>query len=315
MSPDIYIHLYSLKSKYVLNSTSERASFEGALIRVNGGFGCIHPWQELGDPGLGDLIDSLRVGDASQPLIRNALGCARVDGEARRRGVNLFDGISVPKSHATLVNPQEQLGRAVEDGFTVVKMKAGRDLETEVQFLNHTVRQYLELRWRLDFNQACTREQFDKFLADLSEEVIERIDFFEDPCSPNENIDGVAVPMAIDKGVEFAAKPYSVAVVKPAVDDVEAICKMAARRDLKTVFTSYMDHPLGQSYAAYVAGVSCKKYGGLVDTRAGLMTHDLFEPNAFTEALGVSSPSWQSASGTGLGFDDLLEALDWEKLS
>lgn len=46
----------------------------------------------------------------------------------------------------------------------------------------------------------------------------------------------------------------------------------------------------------------------------GLQTHRLFEGNVFIEALGDFSPEFKVPDGTGLGFDDLLEALPWTKL-
>ena len=82
----------------------------------------------------------------------------------------------------------------------------------------------------------------------------------------------------------------------------------------KAVFTSYMEHPLGQAFAAYEAGRAMQNYMGLVDV-GGLMTHGLFEPTAFTEALGKPNPQWMYQDGTGLGFDHQLEALEWKRLN
>ena len=43
--------------------------------------------------------------------------------------------------------------------------------------------------------------------------------------------------------------------------------------------------------------------------------HHLFEPNAFTEALGPWMPEFHAPPGNGLGFDDLLGKLPWKRLS
>jgi len=45
-----------------------------------------------------------------------------------------------------------------------------------------------------------------------------------------------------------------------------------------------------------------------------LQTHHLFEKDAFTESLGAWKPDFTVPEGTGLGFDDALAALTWEKL-
>jgi O-succinylbenzoate synthase len=106
---------------------------------------------------------------------------------------------------------------------------------------------------------------------------------------------------------------YDVSVVKPVINKVQKICDAAQMTGRKVVVTSYMDHPVGQCYAAYCAGIVNEQYLGLVDKRCGLMTHGLFDSNAFTERLGKVSPHWNSNSrDKGLGFDDLLEEIDWK---
>jgi O-succinylbenzoate synthase len=79
------------------------------------------------------------------------------------------------------------------------------------------------------------------------------------------------------------------------------------------VLTSYMDHPLGQAFAAWEAARLALQFPGLVGI-CGLQTHHLFEPDGFVELLGPWSPQFQAPPGTGLGFDDLLAALPWTPL-
>ena len=75
------------------------------------------------------------------------------------------------------------------------------------------------------------------------------------------------------------------------------------------MFTSAMDHPLGQLFAAYEASV----FPGDVDD-CGLLTHWLFEPDPFSELLGVTDRRLVAPGGVGLGFGELLEALPWKAL-
>jgi O-succinylbenzoate synthase len=52
----------------------------------------------------------------------------------------------------------------------------------------------------------------------------------------------------------------------------------------------------------------------LVDL-CGLCTHHLFDRDPFFEQLSVNEGVLQvDRSGTGLGFNDVLEVLDWEEL-
>ncbi|MGJ8672403.1 enolase C-terminal domain-like protein [Rubritalea sp.] len=314
MAKPLYIHRYTLQSRSVLNSRSERSEYKGVLIRKGDGIGCVHPWTELGDPSLESLIESLRDGDYRPALIQNAMECVRLDGEARQSGVALFDGVKAPDSHATLVDGESQIEAAVEAGFRVMKLKAGRNLQREAEWLDAAHLRYPDLRWRLDFNQCLDRSELDGFVNHFSEGLVKSIDFLEDPCSEGESIDDVSIALAVDREVSQCAGPYKYAVVKPAGDKVELVCQRAIEQSMRVVFTSYMDHPIGQSYAAYVAGKISAQYGDLIDAHCGLMTHGLFEPDAFTEALGKPCPEWSPAEGTGLGFDTLIEQLDWERL-
>ena len=65
MREPIHVWRYVLKSRTELNAVSERTEFEGALIRIGDGFGCLHPWPELGDPGLEDLLEELGLNQYS----------------------------------------------------------------------------------------------------------------------------------------------------------------------------------------------------------------------------------------------------------
>jgi o-succinylbenzoate synthase len=55
------------------------------------------------------------------------------------------------------------------------------------------------------------------------------------------------------------------------------------------------------------------QFPGLVGL-CGLQTHHLFEPDGFTGELGPWAPAFKPPSGTGLGFNDLLDALPWTRL-
>jgi len=48
--------------------------------------------------------------------------------------------------------------------------------------------------------------------------------------------------------------------------------------------------------------------------RCGLMTHVLYEPDAFFERVERDGARLLPPRGTGLGFDDLLERLPWTSI-
>ena len=120
--------------------------------------------------------------------------------------------------------------------------------------------------------------------------------------------------MAVDREVEDACGGYGVAVIKPAVNELEPILERASDEGKRVVITSYMDHPVGQSFAACEAAKAYRSFPNVVDT-CGLITHGLFEPDEFSAALGEPGPDFNPPCGTGLGFDELLKALPWKHLS
>ena len=97
---------YDLIPRKSLNSRTSREPRRGALLRFdfeNGqtGFADLHPWAELGDEPLFDQLRHLKVGRLTT-LTERSLEMARADAEARTQRVNLFEGLSIPRSHYLL---------------------------------------------------------------------------------------------------------------------------------------------------------------------------------------------------------------------
>ena len=64
----IYFHPYTLYSRGSLNAVSVRREFHGALIRVDEGVGCLHPWPEFGDEPIDEQLSILRDGGTSRVI-------------------------------------------------------------------------------------------------------------------------------------------------------------------------------------------------------------------------------------------------------
>jgi len=320
MKSKIYIHRYLMHSRQGLNSRSHLTEHEGALIKVEvdgvSGYGCLHPWVELGDSSLNELISQLKEGRISRQ-VNCALECADADRKARVLGVSLFDDLEVPMSHATIVGGIDRVELAVAAGFDTVKLKMGRDGLANSKLLNELHEIFPELRIRLDFNGVSGVGAMEHLLREGGEGLRRQIDFIEDPFPLGDPAwdtlrDRYGVKFAVDRGVSKAVGEFDVSVVKPAINKIQKICDAAQMAGRNVVVTSYMDHPVGQCYAAYCAGKANGEYLGLINKRCGLMTHGLYEPTEFTAKLGGVSPKWNSSrNATGLGFDDLLDTLDW----
>ncbi len=286
----IWKHLYMLGDR------------KGALIKVlteNGaGFADVHPWPELGDDPLERQLDLLQMGVLT-PLTKQSLRFCEIDAKARENKESVFQSLAVPDSHYLLPRLDqasvEEVVRAEKEGFRVFKVKMGKDLPRELRLLK-TCLAVSSANWRLDFNGRLDENGRTFFLSEMS--TVDSIEFCEDPfahsCGP--------FPLPIAK--DFVdAKEYQFRIVKPAVDDW-----MAIKETVPIVYTSYLGHPVGQCTDAYVSGrQKCQAV-------CGLHSHRVYPKNPFSERLSWSGPKWQSPGGTGWGFDDLLDAISWERV-
>jgi o-succinylbenzoate synthase len=281
----IWIHRYELMPRQPLSGIARAGKREGALLRVDEGFADVHPWPELGDAPLDEQLALLARGETT-PLTRASLQMARLDADARRRGVSLFDGLTIPESHWPGPDPPI--------GFDTVKVKDAAEIPPHV-------------RVRIDFNGRLTPDEFSRVARTLPSE---RVDFVEDPVDWDEQTwrrlrRATGLRLALDRGAMQEPSPEAVDVVvhKPAISQAFPDVSQPV------VVTSYMDHPVGQLGAAWVAA------SNPTDARCGLATHVLYEPDAFTERLQLDGARLVPPGGTGIGFDDLLEQIPWKVLS
>lgn len=175
---DIAYHRYGLKLRGAAggNARSQRRVLEGFLIRVDGGYGCVQPWPELGDGTLEEQWQALRSGGRTR-LLDRAFECAKADGVARREGRSLFAGLVVPQSHATVIGKVDFAGLKAE-GFSVVKLKGGRDWQEVLERMREAVAE--GLRVRVDFNGMLDGQAFLDFTR-AAEDIRAAVDFVEDP--------------------------------------------------------------------------------------------------------------------------------------
>lgn len=316
----VFYYEYSLTACGPLNAKTAELCRTGALIRTDeGGYGCIHPWTELGDASLQEELEALRRG-APLPLGLRALDCAAADGAARKQGINLFTGLHIPDSHATLPSCVSPATVRLMDmkGFKAGKIKAGANLSAVKERLTILASMAPSWRWRLDFNGSLNETEALKFWKSLSHDLRCQIEFIEDPCpfslSSWERLVDAGMSLALDLGSDQVHQPpmYKdlpvTRIVKPA--------REATPDDLydPPVFTTVMDHPLGQLWAVYEAAYYYRNALPTEIPLCGLSTHLLFQPDPFIDQMGGLNPKVSIPEGTGLGFDQMLEELPWKAL-
>lgn len=316
---------YELLPHVSLRSRITHHSRQGALLKVEFkdglvGYADCHPWEEFGDKSLAQQLHLLGQ-STTTPLTERSLYYARLDSQARSQKISLFDGLSIPESHFLIPNLLQwdpaNISTALQQGFTRFKVKLGASLDLELTQLIQLIALFPsnEIKVRLDFNLKLTVDQFEKVIRVLRP-WREFIDFFEDPI-PYDTTQWTTW----QKDGHFLACDYQsqqaithsnaarVLVIKPAIQDESAYMNTIGPQ--RYVFTSYLDHPLGQLTAAYTAALSYKSFSGKVDI-CGLLSHKVYQTNKFSEQMPLKGPTFVPPHGTGFGFDSLLAKQKWK---
>lgn len=290
----IAYHRYTLKAK---ETSMER---EGALLCIDGGFADCHPWVELGDLPLQEQLKLLSLSKTT-PLTERSLYFARLDREARAEKRSLFDGLAIPPSHHLLLKITEEI-----PDTAVFKIKMGKELEKEKRELIRLL-ENVPCRVRIDFNARLNAHEFQGFLEEM-DPFLPFFDFIEDPFPFDAKAwralqEKYGVSLACDAGSERAIGLPHVLILKPAVQSHLPFQHLAQ----ELVVTSYLDHPIGQLSAAYIAAQ-------LNVSLCGLCSHLVYQTNEFSAQLPQKGPYLTPPEGTGFGFDDLLAKIPWKKL-
>jgi O-succinylbenzoate synthase len=321
---------YELLPRGKISELARENPRAGALLKVefdqgSVGYADIFPWPELGDATLGEQIEFLRNGLLT-PLLRNTLEFAFIDSKSRAQGESLWKDLSLPLSHFLITETSqaaptqashEELESARAQGFDHFKIKLGSDprkAAEEVKKISNALG--FDARLRLDFNSALTQDGYFTFVNALKGAAI-NIDYIEDPTPWNHsNPGGFGVPetpftLAVDREATQAmqASQPTVVVIKPALQDWKYCVRRAKALGIRPIFSSYLDHPVGQMFAAWASATSSPH------ETCGLLSHLAYEPNEFSERISHRGPRLvPPQNGTGIGFDDLLEKRAWKNV-
>ena len=297
---------YQLTQKSALNRMDLSAVREGVLIRVDGNkYACIHPWPELGDSTLAECLSDLRAGNEN-PLVARALYAAEQFGQFVEDAPKIQSHATLPKLNGTPVL------EAVDAEFQGVKVKRGKDWVRLRKKTEAFIKGYPCLRWRFDFNGAMkSHRELSQFLGWHPRA---QIDFIEDPFDDTTLADSWrGFPIAYDRVIpEQLNLEQNFLIAKPALQSLEEIDELATGFSQKVVFTSYMDHPVGQLFALQEAQRFYKKHGIETPPLCGLATQDLYEATPYHALLGASNPMLEHPPIAEL--ISLLEKEDWQVL-
>ncbi len=335
----IEIAKYTLKPKSFLNAKSKSLDLkEGFLLKIDFnnfgiGYSDCFSWEILGDISIIKQIENLKNGIYNTHL-EKSIYFAYIDAQFRSKNSNVFENLNLLRNHYTCTNYTELNFKFIEflsyNCFLKIKLKCGLSINDEIILIKNIapILKKLKMSLRLDFNSNMDSHEFCLFLSSIKENL-DIIDFIEDPIVYHKNdwvnlknlfpklsfaVDRVHEDFYYVDGENYREKSYDYLVLKPAIQNINKIFKNPRIKRNSFVFTSYMDHPLGQLSALFEATLF---YSEALQTQheCGFLTHSLYEKNSYSELLTVSDTKLiPSLEGKGFGFDALLEKEHWRKL-
>lgn len=320
---------YTLKPVQHLSALATLGERQGVLLKVEWpdglvGYADLHPWTELGDASWEEQLAGLRKGQVSV-MLEQSIWMARKDAQLRQGGKNAFEGLATIKNNYIVsdigIETEDLIARLKSEGFETVKIKVGRDLQKEAEFISLLGRDGA-FKLRLDFNAMGTWQTYERFMSRIDKVALQRVQYVEDPFPFEAQAWTEAkrfAPLAIDNEAskvdlkKLKGKPFDVVVLKPAKMDVNSTVQNCIIHDLKIAVTSYMDHPVGVIHALAVASELKKAHPQRI-LDAGCMTIKLFQMDAYSAEVVISGPFLKRPAGRGIGFDALLTKEPWTQL-
>ncbi len=319
---------YALSFPASINSQACDVFREGLLVKLNKdsqfGFSSICPLPKFGDPSVEECIDILNCKKNDYPfIIKRALDNALIDHEFRSQHKPLLSEVELPQCYSLY-----KKGMSL-DSNSQIKFKVGINLDFEADKINKLFNVasdfdsnfdsnlHLNTKIILDFNQ---KKGMDVFLNKLHSRVIDSILYIEDPAEQTDELKKIIkkykISLAADfrKDVDFL-NISSVLIIKPTREDElssQQIKRFINNKNCSIVFTSYMDHPIGQLFGLYRAASFYKNNNISQISQAGFSTLLMFpELNLDKRFLFDKNKFCDLSKEFGIGFNGYLNSIDW----
>jgi len=309
---------YTLEYNPDFHAIQKQSKRYGALLKVTFldgliGYADCHPWPELGDQPLLEQLKALKEKKTTS-LLTCSLNFARLDAEARSQQQSLLSPHDGPINHFLITDLSQWNKEKIDflriKGFKRIKIKLGYSLNSEITDLLNLFSS-TSLNLCFDFNEKLSYNTFKSFILAI-DSLKPLIDYIEDPF-PYDPILWTAaqkelqIPLACDRQALFAShypNSFSKLIIKPAILPLELFDHIPHQN---LIITSYLDHPLGQLSAAYMAAKIDPKQQNI----HGLLSHHAYKPNIFSLQLSDNHPQFTCPKGSGFGFEKELSQLPW----
>ncbi|HMN69113.1 MAG TPA: hypothetical protein PKC28_11285 [Bdellovibrionales bacterium] len=301
----IWCHRYALKSR-----DGKRPARVGALLKIEWvmnqvGYSDLHPWPEFGEPELDAHLESVAKLQFT-PLADISVEFNYLDRDFRLRNRNAFAGLILPRAHRLSFDWRDldlpALSALQRQGFTHLKVKMGRDLKAESEFLVNMA-YATTLMWRIDMNGRLSADEFTAWWQALDPAVRKRVDFVEDPIG--EGRLKIGGPWARDW---TDVSPALIRVLKPVREKLTELSSFN-----RVIFTHGLDHSFGQACALWTASRYYADHPKRLEV-CGLASPGIYEADEFSRVWDCPGPRLKPPPGLGFGFDDVLGSVKWEQI-
>lgn len=303
------------------------------------GYADLHPWTSLGDQTIDEQIKFWKSGHTASQL-QQSLNMARKDALARLQGREGVRYLPAIKNHTLLLDKHLEIeafrapakNTLEKSEPKIFKWKISPDnLEHASTFLNAVKSVQNNSVWRLDANALLNFETVVAFWKSLTPEARACIQFVEDPCPYQEShwnqLEELGIPLAIDfettKWLSSANKTSPTSshqtyfVFKPAVQNMTWWSEWLQEHPHRFLITSYLDHPVGLLQAQWVAEDLSIEFPDLLQVCGLNLPIGREVLSAYWPGLHLNqntNPSWQGQPSVGIGFQQMLENLEWVEL-
>lgn len=301
---------YQLEKKNSLNAKDNLNFQSGALLKIiddegHWGVSDLCPWPNLGDSTLEEEI--IERG----PLYQRSFELASEDLKARKNRRSLLADKLVENNWIVT----DFRNFKIENNFSgTVKVKGSSQLDELHMFLEKLSAQNVKIR--LDFNSSLAAGEFNYFLSHLSDRMVEKIEYIEDPSLWDFNhwkTWNQKVPLAIDFVSVDPFKyeqAWSFLIIKPTRQSTKNLISKCHQLKKGFTLTSAMDHPIGLAHGLRFAQTSAENI-------SGFLTLDLYERNDFSRYFKVENSkvgfSEFTLSDYGIGMTSTLNTLNWSQ--
>lgn len=290
----VWLHHYALKRRVKANAVTPFLHQRGALIKVQDefgqeGFSDLCPWPSLGDPTLEEELAS------KGPLYQRAIELALLDLQARKDKKMLVT--ADPIKNNILVGDFRDLKSDFDFSKVTVKIKGNEHVYDFAKFLVDHVEKFQKIR--IDFNNCISEFLFSEFINLLTDEVLAKIEYIEDPFFFHRNQwsqHSAKVKLALD-WKQTEDQNWPIRIWKPSRE------KKMSCSDFS--ITSSMEHPVGLVHGLHFAQKFPEK-------THGFLTGSAYEDNEFSTFFTVENDKlFYQSDGYGIGFSRILNKLNW----